>query len=124
MGLAQADAAVEEQRVVGLARVARHLDGGGLGELVALALDEAVEGEVRVDPAAEHASAPARRGSARRADRRRCRHRQLTAGRTRPRASAGAGSDIEHHIGTGAVGESRISSLIRGSELSPSHSMT
>ena len=51
--LAETDAAVDEQRVVGLAGVAGHLDGGGLGELVALALDEAVEGEIRIDPAAE-----------------------------------------------------------------------
>ena len=47
MGLAQTDAAVDEQRVVGLARVAGDLNGGRLGELVALALDEAVEGEIR-----------------------------------------------------------------------------
>ena len=44
--LAQADAAVEEQRVVGAAGILRHLQRRGLGELVALALDEAVEGEI------------------------------------------------------------------------------
>jgi hypothetical protein len=46
--LAETDAAVDEQRVVGTAGIFRDLDRGGLGELVALALDETVEGEIRV----------------------------------------------------------------------------
>ena len=45
--LAQTDAAVDEQRVIGLAGIAGDLNRGRLGELVALALDEAVEGEIR-----------------------------------------------------------------------------
>ena len=48
MRLAQADATVNEQRVVGAARIAGHLQRRGLGEMIALALDETVEGEVVV----------------------------------------------------------------------------
>ena len=54
VGLAEADAAVNEQRVVGFAGVAGDLNRGRLRELIALALDETVEGEVRVDGASEH----------------------------------------------------------------------
>ena len=52
VGLAQADAAVDEKRVVGNARVLGDLDGSGAGELVGLAGDEAVEGEPAVEPRA------------------------------------------------------------------------
>ena len=48
--LAETDTAVDEQRVVGAAGILRDLNRGGLGELVALAFDEAVEGEVRIQP--------------------------------------------------------------------------
>jgi hypothetical protein len=58
VGLAEADAAVDEQRVVGLAGISRDLHRGRLGELIALALDEGVEGEVRIDAAAEHRCRP------------------------------------------------------------------
>ena len=54
VGLAQADAAVEEQRVVGAPGIFCHLERGGLGELVALALDEGGEGEVGIEPRADH----------------------------------------------------------------------
>ena len=54
MGLAQPDAAVQEQRVVGAAGIFRDLERGGLGELVALALDEGGEGEVGIEPRADH----------------------------------------------------------------------
>ncbi len=50
MRLAQARAAVDEQRVVGLARILGHLHGRGLGKVVALAFDEQVEGGVRIQP--------------------------------------------------------------------------
>jgi hypothetical protein len=53
MRLAQADAAVDEQRVVSTARILGDLHGRGARQLVALALDEAREGEVGVQPAAE-----------------------------------------------------------------------
>jgi hypothetical protein len=52
--LAKADATIDEQRVIGAAGIFRDLDGGGAGELVALALDERVEGEFRVDAAADN----------------------------------------------------------------------
>jgi hypothetical protein len=45
--LAQADAAVDEQRVVRGARVLGHLERSRASELVRLAGDEAVEGELR-----------------------------------------------------------------------------
>ena len=45
--LAEADAAVDEQRVVGRAGILRDLVRRGLGEVVALALDEAGEAEIR-----------------------------------------------------------------------------
>ena len=51
--LAEADAAVDEQRVVGAARVLGDLDRGRARQLVALALDEIREREVGVQPAAE-----------------------------------------------------------------------
>ena len=60
VGLAEADAAVDEQRVIGAAGIVGDLQGGGLGEVVALALDESVEGEVRIE------RAPTTRPSARR----------------------------------------------------------
>ena len=46
--LAEADAAVDEQRVVGAARVLADLHRGRPGELVALAFDEGREGEFGV----------------------------------------------------------------------------
>ena len=54
MGLAQPDAAVQEQRVVGAAGIFRDLERGRLGELVALALDEGGEAEVGIEPRADH----------------------------------------------------------------------
>ena len=52
--LAETDAAVDEQRVVGPAGIVRDLNRRGLGELIALALDEAVEGEIGVEPRPDH----------------------------------------------------------------------
>ena len=49
VGLAQTDATVEEQRVVTVLEVVRHLPGGGAGQLVGLALDEVLEGEGTVE---------------------------------------------------------------------------
>ena len=49
MGLAHADAAVEEERVVGLGRTLGHGLAGGVGKLVAAADDEGVEGVARVE---------------------------------------------------------------------------
>ncbi len=54
VGLAQTDAAVDEQRVVGAAGILGDLVRGRLGELVALALDEVREGEVGIEPRADH----------------------------------------------------------------------
>ena len=50
MRLAEPDTAVDEQRVVGAARILGDLHGGGFRELVALAFDETVEREIRVQP--------------------------------------------------------------------------
>jgi hypothetical protein len=46
--LAQADAAIEEQRVEGDRPAFGHAARGGMGQLVRLADDEAVEGEARI----------------------------------------------------------------------------
>ncbi len=62
VGLAEAHAAVQEQRVVRPAGVLRHLESAGPGELVALALDETVEGEVRVEARAAEKLAARRCG--------------------------------------------------------------
>src|SRR5690349_3171695 len=51
--LTETDAAVDEQRVVSAAGVLRDLECGGPRELIALALDEAVERERDVEPSAE-----------------------------------------------------------------------
>jgi hypothetical protein len=50
VSLAEAGAAIDEQRVVGTARVVRHLHGGGPGQVVGLADDQVVEGEGRKEP--------------------------------------------------------------------------
>ena len=52
--LAQPDAAVDEQRVVRAAGILSDLHRRCARQLVALALDEARESEVRIEPAAEH----------------------------------------------------------------------
>ncbi len=52
MRLAQADAAIEKQRVVGMAGVFRHLIGRRARELVALAFDETAEREIRIEAGA------------------------------------------------------------------------
>ena len=49
MRLAETHAAVDEQRVVGAARILGHLHGRGLGELVALAFHEPAEGEIGIE---------------------------------------------------------------------------
>ena len=54
MRLAQADAAIEEQRVVGAAGVLGDLARRGLGELIALALDEGGEGKFAIEAGADH----------------------------------------------------------------------
>ena len=48
VGLAQADSAVDEERVVGLAGDLRHRPRGGVGKLVGRAHHEAVEGVLRI----------------------------------------------------------------------------
>ena len=48
VSLAHADAAVEEERVVGLGRALGHGLAGGVGKLVAAADDERVEGVARI----------------------------------------------------------------------------
>jgi hypothetical protein len=54
VGLAEAGAAVQQQRVVrSLAGLLRGMPGGGSGQLVAAALDEVVEGVMAVQVAAE-----------------------------------------------------------------------
>ena len=50
VGLAQPGLAVDEQRVVGLGRRLGDRDGGRVGEAVARADDEGVEGVLRVQP--------------------------------------------------------------------------
>ena len=47
VGLAQADAAVDEQRVVGSAGVEGDLLGGGTSEIVGAAGDQGLESEIR-----------------------------------------------------------------------------
>ena len=54
VGLAQADAAVDEQRVVGERRCFGHRPAGGVRELVRGADDEGVEGVARVQPLRRH----------------------------------------------------------------------
>ena len=49
MGLAEADAAIEEQRVEGHGARLGDALGGGMGELVGLADDEILEGEARIE---------------------------------------------------------------------------
>ena len=98
--LAQTDAAVDEQRVVGAPGILGDLHGRGARELIALALDEVREREVRIQPAAEQrrqvlglrpsilgarASGPARR-LARRASR--LRARPTAPARSRPHRPA------------------------------------
>ncbi|MCY1496719.1 hypothetical protein D9M68_306600 [compost metagenome] len=51
VGLAEADAAIEEQRVVAVLRIVGHLPGGCASQLVGLALDEVLEGEGTVQVA-------------------------------------------------------------------------
>ena len=51
VGFTEADAAVEEQRVIRHARVVRHLDGGGARQLVGFTRHKTVEGQVGVDAA-------------------------------------------------------------------------
>ena len=55
---AEPDAAIDEQRVISLPRIAGHLDRGCLGELVALPFDETVKCEAGVDGSAEDAKGP------------------------------------------------------------------
>jgi len=52
MGLAETDTAVNKQGVVGAAGVDTHLIGGGPSQLIALPLDEVLEREIRIEPAA------------------------------------------------------------------------
>ena len=49
VGLAHADAAVQEQRVVGLGGAFRHRAGGSVGKLIAGADDEVVEGVLGIE---------------------------------------------------------------------------
>ena len=97
MGFAQTHTAVNEQRVVRPARIARYLDRRRFGELIALALDEAVEGKIRIDPAPEN------RG--REPAQPHCRTvgvRAAIAGRTAG-DDPGASADVQHHIRHGTV---------------------
>src|ERR1700722_10904528 len=54
MRLPQADSAVNEKRVVGLARIPRHLNRRRLGKLIALSLDETVKRKSRIDRRPQH----------------------------------------------------------------------
>ncbi len=103
MGLAQADAAVDEQRVVSLAGIAGHLDRGRLGELVALSLDEGIEGEIRVDAAAhdDGRHPPCSRRGLHAIGHRGRRVAARRAGIRRP----GTGAHIQHEIRRRAVRE-------------------
>ena len=49
MRLAESNAAMDEERVVGLPRELRHREGGGVGEAVRVADDELAERELRVE---------------------------------------------------------------------------
>ena len=51
MGLAETDAAVDEQRIVGAGRVVADLRRGGARELVRFTLDKILEGEFRLQSA-------------------------------------------------------------------------
>ncbi|MCY1509556.1 hypothetical protein D9M68_439050 [compost metagenome] len=53
VGLAQADAAVDEKRVVQVARHAGHVHGRGARHAVGRALDQGVEREPRIEPVLE-----------------------------------------------------------------------
>ena len=53
VGLAQADAAVDEQRVVQMARRAGHVHGRGARHAVGRAFDQGVEGQAGVEPVLE-----------------------------------------------------------------------
>ena len=66
--LAETDAAVDEQRVVGATRVLADLDRRGARELIALAFDESREREVRIETAAESAAAEFPRAAWRRVE--------------------------------------------------------
>ena len=66
MRLAETDAAVDEQRVVGAAWILRDLNRRGFRELIALALDEAVEREIRIQPDADDDAFAALRARSRR----------------------------------------------------------
>ena len=56
--LAETDAAVDEQRVVGTAGILRDLEGSGARQLIALAFNEAVERERLVEPPADRRARP------------------------------------------------------------------
>ena len=59
--LAESHATIEEQRVIGAARILRDLQGGRFRELIALALDEGGEAEIRIQARADdQAIGPAR----------------------------------------------------------------
>src|SRR5262249_17150252 len=53
MRLAQTDTAVDEQRVVGSPRIRPDLNCRGSRELIALAFDERIEGEIGIQPASD-----------------------------------------------------------------------
>jgi hypothetical protein len=54
MGLAQSDAAVDKQRVIGAAGVLADLIRGGAGQLIGFALDKIFEGRGRIEAAVVH----------------------------------------------------------------------
>src|SRR6516162_10081496 len=62
MGLAETDAAVEKQRVIGPAGILRDLQRGRLGELIALAFDESPEAEIRIEARTDDQTFGAPRG--------------------------------------------------------------
>jgi len=91
VGFAQPHAAVDEQRVVGVAGILSHLDGGSLGELIGFALHEGLEGEILVEGlVGRDLSAPIPVAGA------------GEAGRCRPFAAVGrrglAGADFQTHF--------------------------
>ena len=112
VGLAEADAAVDEQRVVGGAGIFRDLQRRGLGEVIALAFDETVEGEIGVERHAErmrHAAGAARRSP-----------RRLPAARRRRPAASREPISIE----TGRPPSARSSASMRVSRLVRTQSTT
>jgi hypothetical protein len=92
MSLAEPYAAIQEKRVVGTARILGHLEGPRARQLVALAFDEAVEREIRVEACTGDELAARRRHRAGRAV------RHGGRGQWRRTPGQGTGADIDRHL--------------------------